>query len=613
MVLSELIANAGLIDTAATPAAAPAHRPARLVGLPLVDGMARGLAVFHQPRVTIEHIVAEDIEAERHRVYAAFDKMREQIERMTSQAEFGVGGEHDEVLATYKMFAYDEGWSRRINEAIDSGLTAEAAIERVQQRTRMRMRQIDDPLLRDRMHDLEDLSNRLLSPRGHRLLRRRPPRRCRLSRSIGPERFAPAEAVREPATDGRRGPRWRRRAQDARLGDRPHGRVSKGCGRVPARAGGGAGAGKGRSGAGRGRADGPARPGRGAPKGAGASRSTSRSTGRSTGRSAGRSEAAEAPRDRPGAIGGVGAGRGGGGGGGGGGVGGGAGPGAGPRGRTGGPVRRSTGGDNRVGRPDKDQKGLGGEQVEGRQAVRELLLAGRRKVRDIWISDDVEHADVITEIERLAAAAKVVVRYVPRGRLEREALTEVVQGVLAHAAGIPEADLDELVADPRAFLVLLDGVTDPHNLGAVLRSAEFVGATGCVLPRHRAAHVTPTVAKASAGAVEHVPLSVVSGLPDRGDEAAQGRHLGGRARPGRLAPHRRGGRRTGRPTGGPRARCRGRGALAPGGPALRRGGPHPPGGVAGQSQRVGGGCDRPPRGGSLRRRLEANVRFAEER
>ena len=81
---------------------------------------------------------------------------------MTREAEFGVGGEHEEVLQTYKMFAYDEGWARRINEAIDSGLTAEAAIERVQQRTRQRMRQIDDPLLADRMHDLEDLANRLL-------------------------------------------------------------------------------------------------------------------------------------------------------------------------------------------------------------------------------------------------------------------------------------------------------------------------------------------------------------------------------------------------------------------------------------------------------------------
>ena len=163
MVLSELIANADLVDTAARTDAAAADQSAqRLSGQKLVDGMGAGVAVWHQPRITIEHTVADDIEAERHRVYAAFDKMREQIDRMASQAEFGVGGEHEEVIETYKMFAYDEGWSRRINEAIDSGLTAEAAIERVQQRTRMRMRQIDDPLLRDRMHDLEDLSNRLI-------------------------------------------------------------------------------------------------------------------------------------------------------------------------------------------------------------------------------------------------------------------------------------------------------------------------------------------------------------------------------------------------------------------------------------------------------------------
>ena len=163
MVLSELIANADLADAGGSASARPQSTAAmRIPGLKLVDGMASGYAVFHQPRVTIEHTVAEDVEAERHRVYAAFDKMREQIERISAQAEFGVGGEHEEVLETYKMFAYDEGWARRINEAIDSGLTAEAAIERVQQRTRTRMRQIDDPLLADRMHDLEDLSNRLL-------------------------------------------------------------------------------------------------------------------------------------------------------------------------------------------------------------------------------------------------------------------------------------------------------------------------------------------------------------------------------------------------------------------------------------------------------------------
>jgi phosphotransferase system enzyme I (PtsP) len=163
MVLSELIANAGLADKAS--AAATTARdagPVRLSGLKIVLGMARGQAVYHQPRVLIEHTVAEDVEAERHRVYSAFRKMREQIDNLTSRAEFGTAGEHDEILETYKMFAYDEGWSRRINESIDSGLTAEAAIERVRQRTQTRMREIDDPLLQERMHDLDDLSNRLL-------------------------------------------------------------------------------------------------------------------------------------------------------------------------------------------------------------------------------------------------------------------------------------------------------------------------------------------------------------------------------------------------------------------------------------------------------------------
>ncbi len=163
MVLSELISSAGLVDEEeAWGLAAAQSGPAQMHGLALVKGLASGVAVFHQPRVTIEHTVAEDTEAERQRVYLAFDRMREQIDKMAAQAEFGGGGEHDEVLETYKMFAYDEGWKRRINEAIDSGLTAEAAIERVQQHTRMRMRQIDDPLLADRMHDLEDMANRLM-------------------------------------------------------------------------------------------------------------------------------------------------------------------------------------------------------------------------------------------------------------------------------------------------------------------------------------------------------------------------------------------------------------------------------------------------------------------
>lgn len=163
MVLSELIAHKELVDGEERIDLEEAHTGAEVIeGLTLVKGLAAGRAVFHQPRITIDQVFAEDIEAERQRVYRAFDKMRDQIDAMTTSIEFGKGGEHVEVLETYKMFAYDEGWSRRINEAIDSGLTAEAAIERVQQRTRMRMREIDDPLLADRMHDLEDLSNRLL-------------------------------------------------------------------------------------------------------------------------------------------------------------------------------------------------------------------------------------------------------------------------------------------------------------------------------------------------------------------------------------------------------------------------------------------------------------------
>ncbi|MEE4315676.1 phosphoenolpyruvate--protein phosphotransferase [Erythrobacter dokdonensis] len=163
MVLSELITNAELVDEEeARGLTAEQTGPQTLSGLTLVKGLGAGVAVYHQPRVEITQVMAEDVEAERQRVYRAFDKMREQIDSLAGQAEFGIGGEHEEVLETYKMFAYDEGWSRRINAAIDSGLTAEAAIERVQQHTRMRMREIDDPLLADRMHDLEDLANRLL-------------------------------------------------------------------------------------------------------------------------------------------------------------------------------------------------------------------------------------------------------------------------------------------------------------------------------------------------------------------------------------------------------------------------------------------------------------------
>jgi len=162
-------------------------------------------------------------------------------------------------------------------------------------------------------------------------------------------------------------------------------------------------------------------------------------------------------------------------------------------------------------------RGLGGEQVEGRRAVEELLSAGRRRVRDVWVAEGAEPSPVLERIIASATRRRVPVRWTPRGRLEAEARTESHQGVLAHADPLPEADLEELVHRPRGgavpFLVVLEGVTDPGNLGAVLRSAEFAGATGVVLARHRAVHVTPTVAKAAAGAVEHLPIALVAGIP----------------------------------------------------------------------------------------------------
>jgi 23S rRNA (guanosine2251-2'-O)-methyltransferase len=163
-------------------------------------------------------------------------------------------------------------------------------------------------------------------------------------------------------------------------------------------------------------------------------------------------------------------------------------------------------------------KGLGGEQVEGRQAVRELLLAGRRKVHELWVASDLEDAGVISDIVDLAAARRVPVLEVARRRLEAAARSEAPQGVLAKAAPLKEADLDDLVARRPSgappFLVAVDGVTDPGNLGALLRSAEGAGVRGVVLPRHRAVHITPTVAKAAAGAIEHLELAVVPGLPN---------------------------------------------------------------------------------------------------
>jgi phosphotransferase system enzyme I (PtsP) len=163
MVLAELIGAAGLIDVEGLERAkARTTGPVRLSGMKIVDGIARGIAVFHQPKVEVEHTVADDVEAEQERLKAAITAMRAQLDRMMAQADFAHSGEHREILETYMLFALDEGWTRRITEAIGSGLTAEAGVARVQQTMRDSMRKTNDPYLLERLHDLDDLSNRLI-------------------------------------------------------------------------------------------------------------------------------------------------------------------------------------------------------------------------------------------------------------------------------------------------------------------------------------------------------------------------------------------------------------------------------------------------------------------
>lgn len=157
--------------------------------------------------------------------------------------------------------------------------------------------------------------------------------------------------------------------------------------------------------------------------------------------------------------------------------------------------------------------GPGGDRVEGRQAVRELLLADTRKVREIVMQSGLDTAAILEDIEMLAADRRVTIREVGRGAFDALSQTESAQGVLAEAEALPTVDLEDLIEEPNPFLVMVDGVTDPHNLGAIFRSADASGATGIVLPKHRSARIGPTVSKTAAGAIEHVPVANVAGVP----------------------------------------------------------------------------------------------------
>ncbi len=162
MVLAELVAGGELLSSAELRDVdiAP-HRPERLKGLKFAEGLALGVAVLHEAPVATERMLTDDPEAELVRLREAVDTLRAQIDKMLDRHQ-GLAGTSYEVLETYRMFAHDRGWNRGLEEAVRGGLSAEAAVDRVRNEHRARFAKARDAYIRERMHDLEDLANRLL-------------------------------------------------------------------------------------------------------------------------------------------------------------------------------------------------------------------------------------------------------------------------------------------------------------------------------------------------------------------------------------------------------------------------------------------------------------------
>ena len=162
---------------------------------------------------------------------------------------------------------------------------------------------------------------------------------------------------------------------------------------------------------------------------------------------------------------------------------------------------------------NRDKEGLGGEQVEGRHAVLELLKARRRPVNRIFIADSQDPSEMLDAIEREAQRQRIPTQMVSMARLDREARTEGHQGVMAMAGRLDTVPLETLLEQANPCLLVCDGVTDPRNLGAMLRSADGAGVSGVVVPRHRSARISPTVTKTAVGAIEYLTFSDVGGIP----------------------------------------------------------------------------------------------------
>ncbi len=190
MVLAEMIAS-GELSALAPPGAEPAaRRSVHVKGSGLSEGIALGHVVLHEPRVVVTNFIADDVPKELEHLRAAVESLRANLDELLEHGDVVEGGEHREVLEAYRMFAHDRGWVHKLEEAVMTGLTAEAAVERVQSDTRARMLRQTDPYLRERLHDLDDLANRLmrqLTGRDHAPSRESLPENAILvARSMGP-------------------------------------------------------------------------------------------------------------------------------------------------------------------------------------------------------------------------------------------------------------------------------------------------------------------------------------------------------------------------------------------------------------------------------------------
>jgi phosphotransferase system enzyme I (PtsP) len=162
MLLAEMIASGELQSIVRPGDDIALHRPLALTGTAISDGIGLGHVVLHEPRVVVKQLVAEDVSGEMRRLDAAIEDMRENLNRLIEQGDILGTGEHRDVLEAMRMVANDRGWMRRLREAIATGLTAEAAVESVQNDARAKLQRSTDPYMRDRLHDLDDLANRLL-------------------------------------------------------------------------------------------------------------------------------------------------------------------------------------------------------------------------------------------------------------------------------------------------------------------------------------------------------------------------------------------------------------------------------------------------------------------